>query len=618
MCGFYGFVGRSNFSSDRMNSIGDNLNHRGPDDKGVLLKSYFGLGFRRLSIVDLSLNGHQPMSLNGEYHIVFNGEIYNDSDLRDALLKKDYIFKGHSDSEVLLNYLAADGVSILNSLNGMFAFCFINEKQGKFYLCRDRLGVKPLFYSIYNNVLYFASELPTLLAFGIPKEINLVALNKYIRFGNIASPETIYTNIFKLNPGSFIEGSLNQPTDINIKKWYNLPLEETPIRDEKILLDELDELLFDATKIRIARDVRTGIFLSGGIDSSLVAHYSSAQKSVDKPIAISVIYDDKDFNEYEIAKAVADDKKLELIALKLNKNLGFYNLDRVFENVGEPFSDSSIINQYHLAKEAKKFATVFLTGDGGDEAFAGYMEYIRSFRFDWRVNIASKVAKYFYSPMSFLFRDDRNLKQQLSKLSVGPKYLGSAIRMNFNEPFLTQIINEEFRVKDSIITEQVFAKWDESVGLPLVKRMQHFDYNFYLEPDVLVKVDRATMANSVEARSPFLDYRIVELGLSIPNSQNIKGLNGKVLLRELAKRHLPASVFNAPKKGFGIPLKSWITQSMKDDLLLLIKENGHNFWNQKILNKVISNSDKKGNDMETLFWRIWMFELWHKQSKILN
>lgn len=617
MCGFYGFIGRANILENKLQSIGDTMNHRGPNDQGVYLKSSFGLGFRRLSIVDLTINGHQPMTIKNDYHIVFNGEIYNERTLRNDLLKEGVFLKGHSDTEVLINLLAAENVLTLNKLNGMFAFCFIDENKGEFILCRDRLGVKPLFYSLYNNVLYFASELPTLMAFGLPKDINLVALNKFVRFGNIASPETIYKNVYKLAPGSYIKGSLANPSDFLMKKWYNLPLEESPNRNESELLDEIDELLLDATKIRLASDVPTGIFLSGGIDSSLIAHYCSAQKNYNKPKAISVVFDEKEFSEYEIAKEVADNKDLELITLKLNKS-GLDNLEKIFENVGEPFSDSSIINQYHLSKEARKYATVFLSGDGGDEAFAGYVEYVRSFGFDWKVNIASMVAKKCYSPLSFLFRDDRNLKQQLAKLSVGSKYLGSAIRMNFNEPILTKLLNEEFKIKDSIITEQIFSKWEESAGLPLVKRMQHFDYNFYLEPDVLVKVDRATMANSIEARSPFLDYRVVELGLSIPNIHNIKGMNGKVLLRKLAERHLPPSVCNAPKKGFGLPLKSWITQKMKDSVFTLIKENGHNYWNQNILNLVISNADTKDYDMETLFWRIWMFELWYKQAKINN
>jgi asparagine synthase (glutamine-hydrolysing) len=290
------------------------------------------------------------------------------------------------------------------------------------------------------------------------------------------------------------------------------------------------------------------------------------------------------------------------------------HIDPIFDNVGEPFSDSSIINQYYLSHEARKHATVFLSGDGGDEAFAGYMEYIRSCRFDWKINFASSIAKVFYSPLTFLFKDDKNLKQQLAKLSVGPKYLGSAIRMNFNEPILTKLLAKKFQISNTELTDQIYASWDLTEGLPLVKRMQIHDYGYYLEPDVLVKVDRATMANSIEARSPFLDYRMVELGLSIPNKFNINGNQGKILLRKLAERHLPASVSKAPKKGFGLPLRSWITESIKCEVLNLVKTNNHGFWNDSVLFFVISKADSKSYDMDTIFWRIWMFEIWYKHA----
>jgi asparagine synthase (glutamine-hydrolysing) len=614
MCGFLGWIGNSGIDKNEFIKIGFTMKHRGPDDCGFLLKENFGLGFRRLSILDLSENGHQPMSiLNESKHIVFNGEIYNESEIRKGLEKDNIEFKGNSDTEVLLHFLSGKGENALPHLNGMFSFCFIDENSGRFLIARDRLGVKPLFYSIWNGVLYFASELPTLMKFGLPNEINLNALNKYVRFGNIASPETIYKNIFKLEAGSFISGHITKPVEIHLKKWYNLPLEENKNKSELQWLNEIDELLFDATKIRLSADVPTGLFLSGGIDSSLIAHYCSVQDTFKKPKAISVIFDEKEFSEYEIAKEVASSKSLELITLKLQGDK-LNNIDPVLKNVGEPFSDSSIINQYYLSLEAKKHATVFLSGDGGDEAFAGYVEYIKSYGFNWNVAFASTIAKVFYSPLSFLFKDDNNLKQQLAKLSVGPEYMGTSIRMNFNEPILTKLLAKTFQVSNAELTDQIFSSWKKTEGMPLVKRMQIHDYGFYLEPDVLAKVDRSTMANSIEARSPFLDYRIVELGLSVPNEFNIMGNQGKYLLRKLAERHLPASVCRAPKKGFGLPFRSWITESLKKDVLNLVKANNHGYWDESVLSFVVSNADSKTYDMDTIFWRIWMFEIWYKQA----
>jgi asparagine synthase (glutamine-hydrolysing) len=613
MCGLYGWIGKNNVSESEMITLGNTMWHRGPNDGGFIIKQNFGLGFRRLSILDLSPNGHQPMSIkHGQVHIAFNGEIYNHHDLEKKLLLETKLFST-SDTEILINLFDQIGESCLNLLNGMFAFCFVNEITGEFFLVRDRLGVKPMYYGIMNGVLYFASELPTLMNFGFEKKVNISALNKYVRFGNIASPETIYDGIFKLEQGAYLKGNLNNPSYFNKKKWWTLPNMEDKNFKENQWVDKIDELLFDATQIRLIADVPTGIFLSGGIDSSLVAHYASVQNGFNKPKAITVIFDEEEFSEYQIAKEVAQSKSLDLVTLKI-KSDSLNNLENVLNNIGEPFSDSSIINQFNLSREAQKHATVFLTGDGGDEAFAGYVEYVKASKIDWKIQFASKLSNIIYSPLAFLLKDDTNLKQQIAKLSVGEKYFGSAIRMNFREPILEKLINKAYKVKEATITEQIFEEWEKSEGLPLAKRMQIHDYSFYMEPDVLIKVDRATMANSIEARSPFLDYRVVELGLSIPNSFNIVENKGKSLLRQLAKRHLPESVYNAPKKGFGLPIKSWITEELKLHVYNLVNSNNHGFWDKNMVKFVIENANTPKYDMDTIFWRVWMFEIWYKTN----
>ncbi|MBK8563714.1 MAG: asparagine synthase (glutamine-hydrolyzing) [Saprospiraceae bacterium] len=501
----------------------------------------------------------------------------------------------------------------LSMLNGMFAFAYVDENKGNFIIARDRLGVKPLYYTLQNGVLYFASELPTLLEFGLKKEISKLALNKYLRFGNIASPETIYQGIFKLEPGHFLIGRLNEQVLVEKRCWWSLPSKEDDSLTESQWLEKIDDLLLDATKIRLISDVPVGLFLSGGLDSSLVAHYASKQNEFQKPKAFTVVFNEEDYNEYPIAKDVAKHEGLELVPLKLEQD-AIKDLDLITANIGEPFSDSSLINQYYLSKEARKHATVFLTGDGGDEAFGGYTEYLKASRLGKYFGTASSLAKILYSPMQWLIKDDTNLKQQLAKLSIGPKYLGAGIRMNFMEPILTKLIGNQFKVDTEEITEQIFMTWDKSQGLPLVKRMQFFDYIHYLEPDVLTKVDRATMLHSIEARSPFLDYRVVELGLSIPNEHNIDGKTGKNLLRKLALTHLPATVAHAPKKGFGLPYRNWINEEMKKHVFDLNKKNGHNIWDKEIFRKVVQNADTPKYDMYSIFWRIWMFEEWYKSS----
>jgi asparagine synthase (glutamine-hydrolysing) len=602
------------FTEQDAKRIEKKLTHRGPNDRGYLQGKNFGMGFRRLSILDLSTNGHQPMTLPGKHcHLTFNGEIYNYRDLINHIPQNTLSLRGHSDTEILLHLISQKKEAALPLLNGMFAFAYVDEDQGTFIIARDRFGVKPLFYSCFGKTIIFASELPALLEFGVSKKINKLALNKYIRVGNIAAPDTIFEGIYKLEPGHYIKGSLNVPDKYLKKSWWTPPLEEETNKSEAAWLEEIDHLLLDATRIRLISDVPVGLFLSGGLDSSLVAYYASKQTEFTKPKALSVIFDEKEYNEFEIAKTVAEHNGLELVTIKVNKG----NLDeirKINSNIGEPFSDSSLTNQYYLSKEARRHAIVFLTGDGGDEAFAGYSEYIKTYQYQDKIGWMSAIAKIGFSPLQWIFRDDTNLKQQLAKLSIGPTYLGAGIRMNFMEPILTKLLSEQFALTTKEITQQIRHSWDKTQGLPLVKRMQLFDYKHYLEPDVLAKVDRATMAHSIEARSPFLDYRVVELALQIPNAYNIKGGKGKQLLRRLAEKHLPPVVVQAPKKGFGLPYREWIDESLKNRVSNLNKRNDHQIWNRKTFQMIVEKADTPRYDMYSIFWRVWMFEEWYDMT----
>jgi asparagine synthase (glutamine-hydrolysing) len=612
MCGFFGWVGREN-SNIEIESLSKSLKHRGPDDSGLYKDFIFGLGFRRLSILDLSDAGRQPMhTVDKSKFIAYNGEIFNYSELVDYLSEEDLPLVGYSDTEVLLKLLAKKNENVLPLLNGMFAFAFVNKEQNTYLIARDRLGVKPLYYGFKDGNLYFASELPSLLLFGFEKKINKVALNKYVRFGHINPPETIYENIFKLEPGHYIKGDLLNPESFEKHKWWDLPMIEDYKKSESSWLSDINDLLQDATKIRLASDVPVGLFLSGGIDSSLIAHYASVQSSFNKPKAFSVIFEEQEFNEFDIAKEVAKCKNLEHIAIKMKVN-SLSKVDEINYNVGEPMSDSSIINQFYLSQEAKRHATVFLTGDGGDEAFCGYNEYVKSNKAKSFLTALSLVGKLLYSPYRMIVNKDSNFKQQLSKFSTLPAYLGTTIRNNYHEPIINSLLSEEYRVDELLVTKQIFEFWDSTKGLPLVKRMQHFDYKNYLEPDVLVKVDRATMANSIEARSPFLDYRLVELAMSIPGALNMDKNKGKLLLRKLASKHLPDVVTNAPKKGFGLPIQNWIDNSIRKTLINLNRENGHGIWNPKTFNYVAQIS-LSHYDTNTIFWRLWMFEIWYKNN----
>ena len=452
--------------------------------------------------------------------------------------------------------------------------------------------------------------MPTLLKFGLKKEIDLVALNRYIHFGHITPPLTIYKNIFKLEPGHFIKGNLSNPSGFTMRKWWDLPYKLDSDKTEATWLRNIDDLLSDAVKIRLEADVPTGLFLSGGIDSSLVAYYAANQSAYEKPKAFTVIFYENDYSEFEVAKTVADTIGLQLQTITVHTS-NIENPNTATSNIGEPYADSSIINQYYLSKEAEKYATVFLTGDGGDECFAGYDEYVTVYNQKQKLITAGFSMKYLGKFINIFLNQNKNLAQQISKLSLGYPDMGKAVRNNYHDPVLKNIINPKYKLHEGEIAAQLSSFWSKSAHLDMVKRMQYLDYKNYLEPDVLVKVDRATMLNSIEARSPFLDYRIVELGLQIPNNFNIGPDKGKLLLRKLAEKHLPASVTQAKKKGFGLPIKEWINESLANYLKDLHKKNNHDFFDEASLNNYVFKKNCP-RDLSTLFWRIWMFEEWFK------
>lgn len=612
MCGFFGWFGTNpNLEKNIINYVSDSLKHRGPDDEGISYGSNYLMGFRRLSILDLTHAANQPFSSDdGRYHLVFNGEIYNFQDLIELLPSEYLPLKSSSDTEVLFKLLIYKRENALQYLNGMFAFSFIDTKSNTCIIARDRLGVKPLYYSVEKGTFYFASELPSLLKFGLEKTINKVALNQFIRFGQINAPATIFNNIQKLEPGSYLSFSLNKVSNVISIPWWNLNVEEDNDKTEQKWLEEIDEMIFNATKIRLISDVPLGVFLSGGIDSSLIAHYTSIQSISNKPIALSVKFDDKEYNEFQVAQKVAKAKGLELIPISITES-DLNQIEIALNNLGEPFTDSSILNQYNLSKEARKHATVFLTGDGGDESFAGYSEYIYSKRIDNLLPHVSMFSKTLYPILSKFLSDDNNLKQQLSKLALGPHLVGTAIRINHQEPLLKALIKKEFMVDETEILSEVYAQWSKSEGLPFTKRLQLFDLKNYLEPDVLVKVDRATMLNSIESRSPFLDYRIVELAMQIPTKYNVYDGLGKQLLRKLAAKNLPEEVCKLPKKGFGLPYRKWLTDDVKKQLIALNKVNNHGFWSNEVFIKIVDNGDSYKYDYYSIFWRIWIFEIWY-------
>jgi asparagine synthase (glutamine-hydrolysing) len=560
MCGIAAVVGEGAADAEpRLAGALEALRHRGPDAGGTASGAGWLLGFRRLAILDLSPTGNQPMvTPEGDAAMVFNGEIYNYRELRDELTARGEAVRSSGDAEVLLRWLRAHGSAGLRRLNGMFALVFLDLRRRRFLAVRDRLGVKPLYWTVAGAGLAFASELEPLLALTGRRPtldaVDRIALNRYLAFGQIAPPHTIWSGIQKLPPGHYLEGSLSDAVRARPAGWWRLEGGEEPGRSAAAWLDELDALLADATRLRLASDVPVGVFLSGGIDSGLVASYSAAEQRA--PFALTVDFDERQHSEVELASRSAAALGLKHHVLHV-RAAAVDELPEIAWHCGEPFADSSILNQYQLARAARQLGIVFLSGDGGDEAFAGYDEYVRMQRWGSALGLAAAFGEGAAEVGARVLRPDSLLQRRLVKLSAGRRGFGALVRNNFRDGLWRHALRPELCLSRKEVEGQAWEVWERSRGLPLVKRMQRFDYEQYLEPDVLVKVDRATMACSIEARSPMLDYRVVELAARIPAEQSIVGGRGKQLLRALARRRLPAEVTEAPKRGFGLPVDDW-------------------------------------------------------------
>jgi len=571
------------------------IRFRGPDNFGVIQKKNIWIGHLRLSILDLEERSNQPY-LFQHLSLVYNGEIYNFKEVRSMLLEEGYSFETTSDTEVLLKGYHAWGERVLDRINGMFTFAIYDENNQTVFIARDRLGVKPLYYSWQNGELELCSQLAPLNSGNLNQE----AISIYLQVGYIPSPFSIYEGINKLPPGQYATFDLDK-NQMEIHSYWDLK----EVKENKIPYEEAKEqlhsLLIDAVKIRLQSDVPYGSFLSGGIDSALVsAIANSIQKEKLKTFTIG--FDDKDYDESEVAKKFASIiqsnhhlipcNQLELPAL----------MNTFFKAYDEPFADPSAIPSLLLNKKVKKHVTVALSGDGGDESFLGYNH------FSW----ARKVYILFLIPLFF---------RRLLTYLIPFKWFGKRgtpiknilLLINFDE-FIVSI----FTGFDTILLEDK-KKWmkhfKKYLFLSKNKYQKIADVNLklWLENDSNVKVDRASMAFSVEVRSPFLDYRIIEFGRSLPVNYRLKGSTTKRILRDILSEYIPEKVYNLPKKGFSMPLDDLIRGTMKKEFMDYLSEdklkNIENLDKTKI-QMFLELHLKKDFDYSSYLWRVYVLSKW--------
>jgi asparagine synthase (glutamine-hydrolysing) len=621
MCGISGVV---HFDPNRpvdpavLKRMCDSIVHRGPDDEGYEVRGCAGIGMRRLSIIDLN-TGHQPLSNeDGSVSIVFNGEIYNFMELRALLEKAGHRFRTRSDTEVIVHGYEEWGEAVCGRLNGIFAFAIWDDRRKKLALGRDALGVKPLYVYRDSDKLAFGSEIKSILRCpGVSRTLDPDALNAYLTFEYVPGPMSIFREIRKLEPGHWM--TLENGTVRTGRYWSGVPAPAA--WTEEAAAERLRELLHDAVRIQLVSDVPLGAFLSGGIDSSIMV--SRMARCMDRPVkTFSIGFRESSYNELKYARAVArkyGTEHRELVieprALELTETL--------VRHLDEPFGDFSIFPTYLVSKMAREAVTVVLSGDGGDELFAGYDTY-RAHRFDRRFyHRLPKAVK-----RGLLDRLARSLPPTESK--KGP--VNSFKRFVQGTWLPKELMHGRWMVflseaeRRALLTDGTFASLSaetpyesllrfgrEAAAADDVARMGYVDVKTYLPDDILVKVDRMSMAVSLEARVPFLDPRVVEFALSLPADLKTRGFDTKRILKKAFWDDLPPEVQNRGKQGFSIPIKNWIRNELRpmmQDLLSEDRIRRQGLFRPEFVSALVKEHMDGAENHSHKLWALMVFEQW--------
>ena len=613
MCGICGYISSKDINIEEMNS---SIIHRGPDNQGIFFDKDIGLGHTRLSILDLSEESNQPMvSRSKRYILVYNGEIYNFIELKKELEALGVIFRRHSDTEVVLEGFGQWGTALFEKLNGMFAFSIYDKELNRLYIVRDRFGVKPLYYYSYGQDFIFGSEIKSILASNIvEKKLDYQGLYEYLHFATTLGETTFYENIKKLESGYYIDYDIDKRT-FKIDK-YKLNYEVTSSKDSlEDAIVNIRKLFEDSVKRQLVSDVPVGIFLSGGIDSTAITAYATKHyKGKIKTFSAGFDYDGGE-NELPNAKFIAEYFDTDHYELNITGDNTKTVLEEVNHYFDQPFGDAANIPLYLMTKELKGKEKVILQGDGGDEIFAGYHRYIRLHHY--------KTFK-FISKWFFL------LKKSIPKDSSKYRGLRFLFALYQREPSkeMAYILSQEMFDEDpaDYFSSEIRSRlkkvnpfqryqyfYNKFKDLTPVNRALYTDMNILLPDLYFEKVDRATMANSLEIRVPFLDNKLVEYAMSLPSEYKVRGKEKKYLLKKAFEGVVPDKILYGPKKGFGVPYKYWLRTSMKDFMLNNIRDSElYNYDIENLMQEHISG--QKDNGM--ILWKLLNLALWLKKSDI--
>lgn len=625
MCGISGFL---HFDKERKASeavikkMSQVLSHRGPDGEGFYVKNNIALGHRRLSIIDLC-TGEQPMySADGKIILIFNGEIYNYLELKEELILLGNKFITTSDTEVIINAYRTWGVDCQNHFNGMWAFALWDETQKRLFISRDRIGEKPLYYSNFDNSFIFGSEIKAILAYGVPQKPRVDMTELYLILSFIPAPYTFFENIHQLMPGKFL---LVDDEGMKEKTYWSLPdiSEKDIIKDKEFVEKEFATLFNDSVRIRMRSDVSFGAFLSGGLDSSCVV--STMANHTKMPIqTFTMGFENKQFDERHLAKLVAEKYHTVHHEGIVSSEHFDESLNEILFHYDDPFGDASAIPTGHISEYAAKFVKMVLTGDGGDEVLSGYNTFKGEKFAQQYQQLPSHIRKLLPQFVKIIAKPLRgNLRYKLNRVSN--------VLESSNQSFEQRLLSKKCRIAPEKIMEIISP---ETKSIPFfdfyndVMRECRFKDPFYkltywqhkvtLPGDMLTKVDRMSMAHSIETRVPFLDYRLIELLFRVHKNIKTKGYVNKIILRNAIANHsLPKELLTAPKKGFSVPLRDWFKEDNLNTKIkdLLLSNNDNTVYNSNGIEKLINENKEGKADVGNFIWMVIVLKKWLDSKK---
>ncbi|MFN2501403.1 MAG: asparagine synthase (glutamine-hydrolyzing) [Pyrinomonadaceae bacterium] len=622
MCGIAGFISNTDEQNDarasRLDAMCRVITHRGPDQQGTAIHGRAALGMRRLSIIDLA-TGQQPIYNSDRTKlIVFNGEIYNYRDLKRGLEERGHTFRTNSDTETIIRAYDEYGTACLDHLRGMFAFAIWDTLEQSLFIARDRVGKKPLFYATTpDGEFVFGSEIKVLLEHGgVERQIGHGAMDAYLTFGYVPEELCIFESVKKLPPGHFL---LYKNGQARVEKYWDFHPSADALTDtEEVVASDLLERLREAVAVRLTSEVPLGALLSGGVDSSAVVGLMS--EILDKPVkTFSIGFNEDSFDELKYARIAAEHFKTDHHEFILTPD--FVDIvDDLVWHFDEPFADSSSLPTYMVSKLARDHVTVALSGDGGDELFAGYTRYVTDRERMVHERLPRALRQKLLRPLSEALPHATPGKNYLFNISLdeAARYIDSI--SHFNGPKKRRLYSEEIATKMNGSFgrgEKLYAQIAGSTSTEdPIEKLLYLDSKTYLPADILTKVDRMSMAASLEARSPLLDQKLIEYVMRIPAEMKLKGRVGKYIFKKAVAGFVPGQILNRPKQGFGVPIGDWINLQLKERITSDLSDRRfieRGYFEPKYISLLLDEHRRARRDHSHALWTLWMLELWHRR-----